>query len=74
MTLLTGFGGKLPLAVFFIWLYWRIVLASLATYHQRLGDGRGPGRLRDAQVLFLATGSPPSPGASAVRPPEDAGE
>jgi hypothetical protein len=74
VTLLTGFGGELPLAVFFFWLYRRIVLASLATYHQRLGDGQAPRRLRDAQVLFLSTGSPSSPGTSPVGPSEDTGE
>jgi hypothetical protein len=55
VTLLTGFGGELPLAVFFFWLYRRIVLASVATFHERLGDGPTPERLRDAQILFLTT-------------------
>jgi hypothetical protein len=67
VTLLIGFGGELPLAVFFFWLYRRIVLASLATFHERLGDGPTPERLRDAQILFLTTraepprSDPPSP-------------
>ena len=53
ITLLTGLGGELPLAVFFFWLYRKIVLASFATFHARLGDGPAPQRLREAQILFL---------------------
>lgn len=68
VTLLTGLGGELPLAIFFIWLYRRIVLASLATIHQRLGDGPAPRRLREAQIMFL---SPRSATASAVVPIPD---
>jgi len=65
VTLLTGFGGELPLAVFFFWLYRRIVLATLATFHERLGDGENPRRLRDTQILFLTTGP-----VAAASPPE----
>ena len=53
VTLLTGLAGELPLAVFLFWLYRKIVLASLATLHARLGDGPAPQRLREAQILFL---------------------
>ena len=63
VTLLTGFGGELPLAIFFFWLYRRIVLASLATIHQRLGDGPSPQRLREAQILFLRPRGAPAPAA-----------
>ena len=55
LTLLTGFGGELPLAVFFFWLYRRIVLDNLAAFHQLLGDGPPPRRLRDVEILRLAT-------------------
>jgi hypothetical protein len=55
LTLLTGFGGELPLAVFFFWLYRRIVLGTLAAFHQLLGDESPPRRLRDAEILRLAT-------------------
>ena len=34
ITLFTGFGGELPLAVFLFWLYRKIVLASFATFHR----------------------------------------
>ena len=61
ITLFTGFGGELPLAVFLFWLYRKIVLASFATFHARLGDGLAPQRLRDAQILFLTPRKPPSP-------------
>src|SRR5665213_4046914 len=54
LTLLTGFGGELPLAVFFFWLYRRIVLNTLAAFHQRLGDEPPPRRLRDFEILRLA--------------------
>ena len=62
VTLLTGLAGELPLALFFFWLYRRIVLASLVTFHERLGDGPAPQRLRDAQVLFLTPRGELSPG------------
>jgi len=55
LTLLTGFGGELPLAVFFFWLYRRIVLSTLAASHQALGDGPPPRHLRDAHILLLST-------------------
>ncbi len=55
VTLVTGFGGELPLAAFFFWLYRRIVLETLAALHARLGEGPPPRRLRDAHLLLLAT-------------------
>ncbi len=56
LTLLTGFGGELPLAVFFFWLYRRIVLNTLAAFHLLLGNQSPPRRLRDAEILRLAAG------------------
>ena len=53
LTLLTGFGGELPLAVFFFWLYRRIVLNT--PFHQLLGNEPPPRRLRDARILRLST-------------------
>jgi hypothetical protein len=53
LTLLTGFGGELPLAVFFFWLYRRIVLNTLAAFHQLIGNEPPPRRLRDARILRL---------------------
>jgi hypothetical protein len=55
VTLLTGFGVELPLAVFFLWLYRRIVLGTLATLHRLAGDEPPPGRLRDSHMLLLST-------------------
>jgi hypothetical protein len=55
LTLLTGLGGELPLAVFFFWLYRRIVLSTLATFHQLLGYELPPRRLRDVEILRLPT-------------------
>ncbi len=60
VTLLTGLGGELPLVVFFFWLYRKIVLASFATLHARLGNGPAPQRLREAQILFLTPRGQPS--------------
>lgn len=54
VTLLTGFGGELPLAGFFFWLYRRIVLETLAALHQRLGEDPAPRRLRQAHLLLLS--------------------
>ena len=56
LTLVTGFGGELPLAVFFFWLYRRIVLGTLGAFHQLLGDESPPRRLRDVVIIRLATG------------------
>jgi hypothetical protein len=61
MTLLTGFGGEIPLGLLFLWLYRRIVLATLAAYHARIGDGPAPRRLRDAHVMFLDSRSAETP-------------
>lgn len=58
LTLLTGFGAEIPLALFFFWLYRQIVMNTLLAVHERLGDGPAPRRLRDAQMLFLATRPP----------------
>jgi len=68
LTLLTGFGGELPLAVFFFWLYRRIVLNTLAVFHQLLGDGPPPRRLRDARIFRPST-RPPASGGDRVTPP-----
>ena len=58
VTLLTGFGLELPLAVFFLWLYRRIVLGTLAALHRSAGDEPAPRHLREAHMLLL---SPPVP-------------
>ncbi len=54
VTLLTGFGVELPLAVFFLWLYRRIVLGTLAALHQLANDEPAPRHLREAHLLFLS--------------------
>jgi hypothetical protein len=53
ITLLTGFGVEIPLAVFFLWLYRRIVLGTLATLHRLAGDEPPPRHLREAHILLL---------------------
>ena len=50
VTLLTGFGLELPLAVFFLWLYRRIVLDSVAVLYRLAGDQPPPRRLRDTHM------------------------
>jgi hypothetical protein len=58
VTLLTGVGVELPLGLFFLWLYRRIVLGTLAAFHQLVGDGPPPRRLHDAPILGLPTRGP----------------
>jgi hypothetical protein len=58
VTLATGLGVELPLAGFFLWLYRRIVLRTMAAFVELTGSGPPPRRLRDAQILFLATRPP----------------
>jgi hypothetical protein len=53
ISLLTGFGAEIPLAVFFLCLYRHIILRTLEALHLRMGDGPSPRRLRDAQILYL---------------------
>ena len=52
LTLLTGLGAELPLAVFFFWLYRRIVMRTLASVYQ-IRNRPGPRRLREAKLLYL---------------------
>jgi hypothetical protein len=66
VTLLTGFGVELPLAVFFLWLYRRIVLGTLAALHQATGDEPPPRHLRQAHMLLLST--PVSAGEDGTSP------
>jgi hypothetical protein len=68
VTFLTGFGLEIPLAVFFLWLYRRIVLGSLATLYQQAGDMPPPRRLREAHILRLSFGSPSPPTEATTDP------
>ena len=68
VTLLTGFGVEIPLAVFFLWLYRRIVLGALAALYELAGDNTPPRRLREAHMLLLSPRSPASPRVLAPRP------
>ena len=53
ISLVTGFGAEIPLAVFFLALYRHIILRTLEALHLRLDEGPPPRRLRDAQILYL---------------------
>jgi hypothetical protein len=53
LSLFTGFGAEIPLAVLFLYLYRHIILRTLEALHLRLDDGPPPRRLRDAQILYL---------------------
>ena len=57
-TLLTGFGGDLPLAVFFFWPYRRIDPNNLAAFHQYPGDGSASRQLRETQILRRSSWPP----------------
>jgi hypothetical protein len=54
LTLLTGFGAEIPLALFFFWLYRRIVLNSYSVIYRAMDLGDPPRHLRDAEILRLA--------------------
>jgi hypothetical protein len=60
VTLLTGFGVELPLAVFFLWLYRRIVLGTLAALHRQAGNDAAPRHLREAHMLVFPHRLPPT--------------
>jgi hypothetical protein len=66
VTLLTGFGVEIPLAVFFLWLYRRTVLGTLAALHRLAGDEPPPRRLREAHILLLPTRLPTTPDAGKI--------
>lgn len=51
LTMLTGFGGELPLGVFFFWLYRRIVLTTMNVLHHDTGGIPRPRRLRDFTIV-----------------------
>lgn len=53
VTLLTGFGVEIPLAIFFLWLYRRIVLGAITTLYQLAGTEPPPRRLREAHMMRL---------------------
>jgi len=69
LTLLTALGGELPLAVFLFWLYRRIVLSTLATFHELLEDGPSPRHLHEAQILSWPTRRLLAPTSSCVGEP-----
>jgi hypothetical protein len=67
VTLATGLGAEIPVGLFFLWLYHRIVSRSLAAYHRAAHEGELPPRFRSARLVFESdAGSPgvdrPSPG------------
>lgn len=66
VTLLTGFGVELPLAVFFLWLYRRSVLETLETLHRLAGVEPPPRRLRDAHTMVLTPRLPAAPDGGAM--------
>lgn len=49
--LATGLGAQIPLAVFFVWLYRRLVLGSLEAYHRVAKDGVVTAHLHDAPLV-----------------------
>jgi hypothetical protein len=53
LTLLTGFGAEIPLALFFFWLYRRIVLNTIAVLYRATGLGEPPRHMRDAVLWPL---------------------
>lgn len=72
VTLLTGFAVELPLAVFFFWLYRRIVLGELSALYRLAGHEPLPRRLRDAHILRLPARAPAPPSEATANPPTEA--
>jgi hypothetical protein len=66
VTLATGLGAEIPLALLFLWVYRRLVLQSLAAFHAVAHDGVVTTRLFDAPFLFLTkvVGPPAGRGSS----------
>jgi hypothetical protein len=53
LTLLTGFGGEVPLGFFFFWLYRQIVMNTLTTIYKEMADRPRPRRLRDFSFIEI---------------------
>lgn len=51
LTLLTGFGGELPLGIFFFWLSHRMIMNTLTALHRETSDSPRPRRLRDFTIV-----------------------
>jgi hypothetical protein len=51
VSIVTAVGAEIPLAAAFLWLYRRLVLATLAEARRRAGDPHAPHRLWDVPVL-----------------------
>jgi hypothetical protein len=56
VTLATGLAVEIPLAIFFVWLYRRLMLRSLAAFHQVAHDGVVTSRLVDMPFVFTVPG------------------
>lgn len=63
VTLATGLGVEIPLAIFFVWLYRRLMLRSLAAFHEVAHDGVVTSRLVDMPFVFSVEGQP-APGTT----------
>lgn len=62
VTLATGLGAEIPLAVFFLWLYRTLLMRSLATFHELAHDGVVGQRLVDTPFVFLIDETGPAAG------------
>lgn len=52
VTLATGLGAEIPLALFFLWLYRTLILRSLAAFHEAAHDGIVTTRIVDSPFVF----------------------
>jgi len=52
ITLATGLGAEIPLAIAFLWLYRRLVLKALAAFHDSLRDGMVISNLVSAPLIL----------------------
>ncbi len=54
LTLLTGFGGELPLGIYLYWLSHRMIMNTLTALHHETSDLAPPQRLRDFTIVERA--------------------
>jgi len=58
VSLVTAFCGEIPLALFFFWVAYRLLVRTVAAFHAAMGRSEPPPRIRDAVLLFAPTDPP----------------
>jgi hypothetical protein len=60
VTLATGLGVEIPLGLFFLWLYRRLILRSMEAFHSVAHDGVVTTRFFTAPFIFLTNAQEPA--------------